>query len=537
MKICSVVIESLDSKKNPASLVSLSLCNQNLQETSGIQKFKNLTEIDLSGNFLKNPVNEIFNLKYLKKINLSNNEIVNIWPLPTCLEILNLSGNLISSTNTALINLQKLQNLDLSGNSLTDLKGLAGLRSLKFLNVSKNSLCSLTGAESLKSLLELDASYNKLSKKEDIVIINRCYNLELISIEGNTVVEKLTSTFVFNSPEEFPKGFEQLSLGIYTRKNLDGPQKSNTKKTLKIHKKTKDQNTFEFVTSPEWGYSKRFSRLNAFEGGIKLIPTFDENSTQLSEENTILNDSFSIERKYTGTLKEKLVLNEIDCNENLMKNKTEKLKTDFGLEILFEELISYLQIEENSDPEFSFSNDKYEYVVDIIKMREEERKKLAGLNLELQAQVKKLQGELESLRKKSASYAQQILNIKKTNKNLNTEMTKVSLIKDKDCKNRTMSFKCAKYKQIPDEQSCNHEKSIFKMNYSFDNPKESSERGSDVLNVSNQEILHEYEYIVSEPVGNYIQKLLSKINLLTKKNKKLRLERNIALYKKNSHCC
>lgn len=138
---------------------------------------------------MKNPVNEIFNLKYLKKINLSNNEILNIWPLPTCLEILNLSGNLISSTNTALINLQKLQNLDLSGNSLTDLKGLAGLRSLKVLNVSKNSLCSLTGAESLKSLLELDASYNKLSKKEDIVIINRCYNLELICIEGNTVVE------------------------------------------------------------------------------------------------------------------------------------------------------------------------------------------------------------------------------------------------------------------------------------------------------------------------------------------------------------
>lgn len=42
MKTCSAVIESLDSKKNPASLVSLSLCNQNLQETSGIQKFKNL---------------------------------------------------------------------------------------------------------------------------------------------------------------------------------------------------------------------------------------------------------------------------------------------------------------------------------------------------------------------------------------------------------------------------------------------------------------------------------------------------------------
>lgn len=214
-----------------------------------------------------------------------------------------------------------------------------------------------------------------------------------------------------------------------------------------------------------------------------------------------------------------------------MKNKTEKLKTDFGLEILFEELISCLQIEENSDPEFSFSNDKYEYVVDIIKMREEERKKLAGLNLELQAQVKKLQGELEGLRKKSASYAQQILEIKQKNKNLSKEITKASGIKDKDCKNRTMSFKCAKFKQIPDEQS------IFKMNYSFDNPKESSERGSDVLNVSSQEMLHENEYIVSEPVGNYIQKLLSKINLLTKKNKKLRLERNIALYKKNPHYC
>ena len=65
----------------------------------GISQFKNLSELDISGNQLTSEILELKQLQFLKKLNLSNNTITSMYNLPQNLEILNLSYNLINEIN------------------------------------------------------------------------------------------------------------------------------------------------------------------------------------------------------------------------------------------------------------------------------------------------------------------------------------------------------------------------------------------------------------------------------------------------------
>lgn len=61
-----------------------------------ISKFRNLTELDLSGNLLKTGVPELSKLLFLKKLSIANNQIETMWSLPNTLESLNMADNNLS---------------------------------------------------------------------------------------------------------------------------------------------------------------------------------------------------------------------------------------------------------------------------------------------------------------------------------------------------------------------------------------------------------------------------------------------------------
>jgi len=67
--------------------------NRKATKISDIGLFKNLQELDLSGNLLKEQVQDLFALNFLKRLNLSNNSIEHPWAVPPSIEILNLSYN------------------------------------------------------------------------------------------------------------------------------------------------------------------------------------------------------------------------------------------------------------------------------------------------------------------------------------------------------------------------------------------------------------------------------------------------------------
>jgi len=140
--------------------------------------------LDLSGNLLNKSVPELFQLKFLKKLSISNNKISNLYPLPEKLEFLDLSHNLLCELD--LTYMGKLKTLDISFNGVFSLLGLP--TQLKYLYAKSNRIESVFEVPRFKNLLELDLSYNNLNsvKFEELVQVD---SLNLLNLAGNPLEE------------------------------------------------------------------------------------------------------------------------------------------------------------------------------------------------------------------------------------------------------------------------------------------------------------------------------------------------------------
>ena len=161
----------------------------------GINQFKNLGELDISGNLLTSEIPELKQLQFLKKLNLSNNSISELYPLPPNLEILNLSYNQLKHLNSEVT--QQLKNLttfDVSNNGLADLEGVQNLRRLKRLLARNNMISRLQPVGEIVALVEIDLENNPIEggysevlgimgNKKDLLVIN----LKLTPVIGGTV--------------------------------------------------------------------------------------------------------------------------------------------------------------------------------------------------------------------------------------------------------------------------------------------------------------------------------------------------------------
>lgn len=87
----TTAIKSLSEVKNPSLLISFKFANRNAENLQDIQKFRNLTDLDLSGNLLRQEVVELKKLAFLRKLSIANNKIEKMWSLPTTLEFVNIS--------------------------------------------------------------------------------------------------------------------------------------------------------------------------------------------------------------------------------------------------------------------------------------------------------------------------------------------------------------------------------------------------------------------------------------------------------------
>lgn len=64
-------------------------------------------------------------LKFLKRLILSGNNITELWPLPKTIEYLNISGNNIISLDVTIPSLDRLITLDITGNNIFSIEPLA----------------------------------------------------------------------------------------------------------------------------------------------------------------------------------------------------------------------------------------------------------------------------------------------------------------------------------------------------------------------------------------------------------------------------
>ncbi|CDW72911.1 UNKNOWN [Stylonychia lemnae] len=176
-------VKSLGEVKNPSMFISWRFCDRKLTDLKDIGQFKNLAELDISGNLLQNDISELRQLQFLRKLNLSQNQIHELYPLPINLEILNISSNNIKSlSNEITMNLKNLTTLDISNNGLETLENFQNLKRLKRL-ISKNNLIIETNQlKDITTLVDVDLEQNPLDSlsklllsfisKNDLLVLN-----------------------------------------------------------------------------------------------------------------------------------------------------------------------------------------------------------------------------------------------------------------------------------------------------------------------------------------------------------------------------
>lgn len=115
----------MNEVKNPSHLISFRFVDRKVTHLNDIGRFRNLTELDVNGNLLKQEVPELQKLPFLKKLNLAGNQISDMWPLPQTLEILNISYNCLKRFNVGVLkSLSNLYTLEISNNGLESLEGI-----------------------------------------------------------------------------------------------------------------------------------------------------------------------------------------------------------------------------------------------------------------------------------------------------------------------------------------------------------------------------------------------------------------------------
>ena len=183
-------VDTLLDVPNPTSLVSLKWTDRRETSLSAIKGFKNLVDLDLTGNCLSSPVPELLHLKYLRKLTLARNEMHRMWELPEQLEYLSLAENHIELWQGRMAG---LKSLDLSYNDFRGVSSLPCLSHLTSLYLSHNRLTSLAPLTSFPQLLELDLSFNLLSTSSLSEVLQHP-SLSAVGVRGNPGAEDIQPT-------------------------------------------------------------------------------------------------------------------------------------------------------------------------------------------------------------------------------------------------------------------------------------------------------------------------------------------------------
>lgn len=134
-------VKSLTEVKNPSNLITFRFVNRKVTHLKEISRFRNLTELDVNGNLLQQEVPELSSLPYLKKLNLSGNQIQEMWALPKTLEILNIGYNCLKKFKVSVMqSLSNLTTLEISNNGIESLAGLEYVSRLKRLIARNNQI-------------------------------------------------------------------------------------------------------------------------------------------------------------------------------------------------------------------------------------------------------------------------------------------------------------------------------------------------------------------------------------------------------------
>lgn len=145
----------------------------NYQKSCVKEELNKITELDLSGKFIKN-IKGINSFKNLQILNLNDNEIDNISDIKLAnLKSLSLSNNKITSLESidnylGILGLTQLVHLDLSNNKIDNIDALRLLDNLESVNLSYNNIKSIDSLKFKSGLKYLNLKGNKITSLEPL---------------------------------------------------------------------------------------------------------------------------------------------------------------------------------------------------------------------------------------------------------------------------------------------------------------------------------------------------------------------------------
>ena len=184
----------------------LTFGSHEIKDLTGMQYFKNLTELELDQNQIEdiqplaaltkltvlnlaqNKISDITPLaqmKNLKDLQLNDNQIKDITPLQNLTELTDLSLARNGVTDiTPLAGLTKLTKLDLSSNKISDIKPLAALTDITDLNLAQNKFSDITPLAALTDITNLNLGTNQITQIDTLKNLTK---LNTLSVSGNNV--------------------------------------------------------------------------------------------------------------------------------------------------------------------------------------------------------------------------------------------------------------------------------------------------------------------------------------------------------------
>ena len=228
--------------------------------------------------------------------------------------------------------------------------------------------------------------------------------------------------------------------------------------------------------------------------------------------------------------------------EKITEKSTDKVscekwstKPESTMESVFEDIIQYYQIEEILDKDQG-SCDKYEYVLNVLKQREDQRKDLIKQLLEAKELLATFEENCYNLQQTNFQLERILEEKKLENHKLIPENLKLrkEIESFQEC-NRKIRAEYAEYTSIFNEKEIQYkerireleeeQKSSSRMNFSCSFDSESTYYNGESPEIAYSKLINSGEIIVTKPIGDYIQRLLQKISTLASKAKKLRVQR------------
>ena len=191
-EITGILIHNINYKKfydliiNLKKLKYLDLSYNQIIDISALKDLTNLNTLYLDGNQISD-ISALKDLTNLNTLDLRNNQISDISTLEdlTNLNTLDLSDNQISDIS-ALKDLTNLNTLDLSNNQISDISALKDLTNLNTLYLSNNQISDISA---LKDLTNLNTLYLHNNQISDISALKDLTNLNNLYLHNNQIID------------------------------------------------------------------------------------------------------------------------------------------------------------------------------------------------------------------------------------------------------------------------------------------------------------------------------------------------------------